>query len=831
MKLCATCQKSLEDQTEICPRCQMKTGPYDLLDYSPWYRHHHRWTLFPPVPKTHWWGIELTQGPAGERGEHGSVASKGTGVVAIGPKQLDLGTGFYEFHCLLSVNSVPAREVEIGILRVLGDNNTLITPSPRRIKGVDFDTESREARIAIEFQIELSKEAICCEFRSNERGQEVGLGLAWIRLVPRFGWRWNRWDGKSFECEPKAVVRASSLGVTLKPHPDNDDPEFWGPYIYLPSGFYQLKSSISADASAKASWHVFSVGRELVLRQPIGLNSSLRNKPQIVTRNFYLDESYREVEFRIFVEQGQITVHWLQLTPPEGTIWERYYELGGKDSVLGLPISAEGRTDPSDIGRKGRYRRFERGTIYFDNDTYKAWEVWGAIGSHYEKNLGGTAGFGFPTGPVRPITSSQGTLGEVQHFEGHDNPGRAIFAYPSERNHVYAIRGATSSIYWKTAEGPAGPLGFPIKQGNFDWLKEGDGTSFQRSDFEGGYITCRSGEPADIHYYPKPYIEVEYPKQISLGKELVINVIGDLEGGPIRGAWCTVSFPDQVDARSIKFDAAENTFNNIHISKKGEPTSGNYIRNPNMVLQYPRIELGRWESDWPSPPANRFEVRLRPTRTGQFRIFARFTAQDAFDPNIIRGDPDPNWIEIARNEQNEADPDFLGIDPDRKLSIVRDHQDEAVYVYVVQISQPPSARYEEFDVFLCHNNDDKLEVKRIGELLKEQGILPWLDEWQLQPGIPWQRQLEKQIEQVKSAAVFVGGDGIGPWQQEELEALIKEFTKRECPVIPVLLPNATNEPKLPLFLSNRAWVDFRKQDPDPIERLIWGITGKRGSAR
>src|SRR6266699_5145800 len=246
MKLCATCQKSLKDQAEICPRCYMKAGPYDSLGYPPEYRHHHRWTIFPSIPKTHWWASELVQGLSGVEGKLGSVVSSGSGIVAIGPKQLDLGIGFYEFHCLLTVDNVPAREVEIGALRVLGDNNTVITPTARRIKGADFDVESREARLAIEFQMELPGEDIRCEFRSNDRGQGVGLGLSWIRLVPRFGWRWSQWNGKSFECEPKAVISASGLGITLKPYLDNDDPEFWGPYIYLPSGFYQLKASISA---------------------------------------------------------------------------------------------------------------------------------------------------------------------------------------------------------------------------------------------------------------------------------------------------------------------------------------------------------------------------------------------------------------------------------------------------------------------------------------------------------------------------------------------------------------------------------------------------------
>jgi hypothetical protein len=132
-----------------------------------------------------------------------------------------------------------------------------------------------------------------------------------------------------------------------------------------------------------------------------------------------------------------------------------------------------------------------------------------------------------------------------------------------------------------------------------------------------------------------------------------------------------------------------------------------------------------------------------------------------------------------------------------------------------------------FDVFLCHHTPDKPGVKQIGNLLKQHNLRPWLDEWELRPGLPWQRTLEKQIEQIKAAAVFIGQSGIGPWQQQELEAFLREFVERSCPVIPVLLPDAPEQPRLPLFLSGMIWVDFRKQDPDPLRQLIWGITGKR----
>jgi len=133
----------------------------------------------------------------------------------------------------------------------------------------------------------------------------------------------------------------------------------------------------------------------------------------------------------------------------------------------------------------------------------------------------------------------------------------------------------------------------------------------------------------------------------------------------------------------------------------------------------------------------------------------------------------------------------------------------------------------DFDVFLCHNWADKPAVKKIAQSLIARGIVPWLDEWELPPGRPWQPLLEQQIANIRSAAVFVGSAGIGPWQEQEINGFLRQFVRRSNPVIPVLLENAPATPALPLFLEAMTWVDFRLRDPDPLERLVWGITGVR----
>jgi len=134
---------------------------------------------------------------------------------------------------------------------------------------------------------------------------------------------------------------------------------------------------------------------------------------------------------------------------------------------------------------------------------------------------------------------------------------------------------------------------------------------------------------------------------------------------------------------------------------------------------------------------------------------------------------------------------------------------------------------DSFDVFLCHNSRDKAAVKEIGALLRNRGIKPWLDEWNLVPGRPWQRALEAQIANIHAAAAFVGEDGLGPWQHMELDAFLREFVSRGSSVIPVILSNVGKVPELPIFLKGMHWVDFRVEDPDPMQQLIWGIRGKR----
>lgn len=132
-----------------------------------------------------------------------------------------------------------------------------------------------------------------------------------------------------------------------------------------------------------------------------------------------------------------------------------------------------------------------------------------------------------------------------------------------------------------------------------------------------------------------------------------------------------------------------------------------------------------------------------------------------------------------------------------------------------------------FDVFLAHNTQDKQQVEKIAAALKQRGLNPWLDKEQIRPGQWVQDAIQKAIPEVKAAAICVGPRGLGRWQAVELRTFISQCVERGIPVIPVLLPGVDELPSELVFLKELLLVAFSNgpDDPEALQRLIWGITG------
>jgi nucleotide-binding universal stress UspA family protein len=133
----------------------------------------------------------------------------------------------------------------------------------------------------------------------------------------------------------------------------------------------------------------------------------------------------------------------------------------------------------------------------------------------------------------------------------------------------------------------------------------------------------------------------------------------------------------------------------------------------------------------------------------------------------------------------------------------------------------------EYDVFLSYNWRDRDAVREIAQQLRERGLRPWMDERQLRPGFLWQPELEEIIARVPAAVVVIGAE-YADWQTVEISAFIQQSVSRGCAIVPVLLPDA-NTADLPVFLQGLTWVNLAVPEPDPIDQLVWGITGQQPS--
>ena len=132
-------------------------------------------------------------------------------------------------------------------------------------------------------------------------------------------------------------------------------------------------------------------------------------------------------------------------------------------------------------------------------------------------------------------------------------------------------------------------------------------------------------------------------------------------------------------------------------------------------------------------------------------------------------------------------------------------------------------------MLISYNSADRADVLRLTEALKNLGIRAWLDVWEIIPGERWQPQLQKALKKIRQAIVCIGPKGKGPWQDLEMDVLLKKAVKEKAKVIPVLLPKAPANPKLEAFWDQMHSVDLRhwEQPDDPgLNTLVGAIFGE-----
>jgi WD40 repeat protein len=140
------------------------------------------------------------------------------------------------------------------------------------------------------------------------------------------------------------------------------------------------------------------------------------------------------------------------------------------------------------------------------------------------------------------------------------------------------------------------------------------------------------------------------------------------------------------------------------------------------------------------------------------------------------------------------------------------------------------------NVFLCHNNRDKLAVKAIADAIElDFGIPHFLDAYAIPVGeafIPW---IERALAESSGCAIFLGASGWGTTHLWEAElALSRARKNQDFRLIPVVLPGLEQSDTTKLgsgtLFRDINWANFSKglDDVEALEKFRSSLTGEVG---
>ena len=109
------------------------------------------------------------------------------------------------------------------------------------------------------------------------------------------------------------------------------------------------------------------------------------------------------------------------------------------------------------------------------------------------------------------------------------------------------------------------------------------------------------------------------------------------------------------------------------------------------------------------------------------------------------------------------------------------------------------------NIFISYASDTKPLAEELTKALESQGIEPWVDFKDLQPGQRWREELDRAIAAAQWFVILVGSNSRAtPWQEAEWSAaLANSWAHSEKKLLPVVF----GEGDPPPFLRN--WVSLR----------------------
>jgi hypothetical protein len=125
-------------------------------------------------------------------------------------------------------------------------------------------------------------------------------------------------------------------------------------------------------------------------------------------------------------------------------------------------------------------------------------------------------------------------------------------------------------------------------------------------------------------------------------------------------------------------------------------------------------------------------------------------------------------------------------------------------------------------VFLSHSSEDKSFVDRLAFDLERINVGVWYDKWELRVGDSIIDRIEQGIESHDFLIIVLSPASVkSHWVKRELNmALMRELSEKKVVVLPILL----EECKLPGFISDKKYADFRESYENGLEQLLIALS-------
>lgn len=121
-------------------------------------------------------------------------------------------------------------------------------------------------------------------------------------------------------------------------------------------------------------------------------------------------------------------------------------------------------------------------------------------------------------------------------------------------------------------------------------------------------------------------------------------------------------------------------------------------------------------------------------------------------------------------------------------------------------------------IFISYNHSDKdfAEALALNLVRARQNV--WIDKWELNAGDSLIERIENALGDADAILVLLSKTSVqSEWCKKELRSgLVRELEEKSVLVIPLVLDDC----KIPLFLKEKLWVDFRKDKDEQMAFLL-----------